>query len=972
MPIAFTDPVWLWLLLPGVALVVGGWLAASRTLPRGRRMASLVIRLVLVVCLAASLAGARLAVPADRLSVVFLVDASASMVDATREDLLAFARDAVTEMPEGDTAGVVVFGANALVDRLPSQLEQLREPSSVPVVGATDIAAAVRLATAIFPAGTQQRLVLLSDGNDTAGQGEQAILAASERGIRLDVVLPDGATYGEALIDGVEAPPGARVGESIELTVQVRATVPTAATLRLLADGETVATRQLRLEPGTITVTFTVETDEPGFHVFRAVLEPDDDHFAENNAADAYVLVTGEPQILMATDDPGRAADLIEALREARQNVTVVPSGGVPSSLATLAGYDAVILDNVPAGALGAAAMASLQVYVRDLGKGLVMLGGRNSYGAGGYLNSVLEEVLPVYMTVRDRERSPDVALVAVVDKSGSMADCHCTGDDRDTASSGSRGFEKVDIAKEAILRAADALAPTDQLGVVAFDENAHWALRTGPIDVNGLQASLGFRADGQTNIYAGLKAAYDDLVRNPAKLRHIILITDGWSQSGAYDALLADMKAAGITLSTIGTGGGSAQILRNLAEQSGGRYYDAGDATTIPDIFLKETIRTAGEQIVEEPFQPIPSAPSEILQGLDAGRLPALFGYNATTAKGTATVALLTGREDPLLAQWQYGLGRAAAWTSDTRQQWAGEWIGTDAFGTLSAQLVAWTLPPQDDQGIDVRFSPGRDGELNVEVTSVDEDAAPRNFYRTVVRLVGPQLEPLQAALEQVGPGHYAGTLRADEPGAYLVRVAQTRDGAESASRTLGIVSPAAEEFRRLGVDEEALAGYARVGNGRSLEIDEERKAAASVWAHDIEAASFPTPIWPFLLLLAMTLVPIDVGVRRVALTGADLARARGWLARRIGLGRPVPEIVPGLAELRAAKARTERRAERLVRPPQAEPSAAGAAAPPPSPEAAAARAPAPAATDPAPTTTSPVPGETLAERLARQRRRR
>jgi uncharacterized membrane protein len=972
MPIAFTDPLWLWLLVPGTGLVVGAWLAASRTLPRGRRIASLVIRMILVLCLAASLAGARLALPSDRLSVVFLLDASASMVDATRQELLTFARDAVREMPGEDTAGVVVFGANALVDRLPSQLAELREPSSVPVVGATDIAAAVRLASAIFPAGTQQRLVLLSDGNDTAGRAEQAILAAAERGVRLDVVLPNGATFGEALVDEVEAPPGARVGESIQLTVRVRATIATAATLRLLADGETVATRKLRLEAGTVAVTFTIEADDPGFHVFRAVLEPDEDHFAENNAADAYVLVTGEPQILLATDDPARAADLIGALREARQNVTIVPSGGVPSSLATLAGYDAVVLDNVPAAALGETTMASLQVYVRDLGKGLVMLGGRNSYGAGGYLNSVLEEVLPVYMTVRDRERSPDVALVAVVDKSGSMADCHCTGDNRDTAISGSRGFEKVDIAKEAILRAADALAPTDQLGVVAFDENAHWALHTGPIDINGLQASLAFRADGQTNIYAGLKAAYDDLVRNPAKLRHIILITDGWSQSGAYDALLADMKAAGITLSTIGTGGGSAQVLRTLAEQSGGRYYDAADATKIPDIFLKETIRTAGEQIVEEPFQPIPSSPSEILQGLDAGRLPVLLGYNATTAKGTATVALLTGREDPLLAQWQYGLGRAAAWTSDTRQQWATDWIGTDAFGTLTAQLVAWTLPPQDDQGIDVRFSPGRDGQLNVEVSSLDDDGAPRNFYRTVVRLVGPQLDPLQAALEQVGPGHYAGALRADEPGAYLVRVAQTRDGADSASRTLGIVSPAAEEFRRLGVDEEALAAYAHAGRGRPLEIDAEGEAAALVWTHDIEAAAFPTPVWPLLLLLAMALVPVDVGVRRVALTRADMARARAWLARRVGLGRPTPEVVPGFAELRAAKFRTERRAERVVRAPEPEPVARPSGAPgaPSAPPAAATAVPSSAEPTAAPTPAAP--GETLAERLARQRRQR
>ena len=985
LPIAFTDPIWLWLLLPAVALVVVGWLAAARTLPGARRVASLGVRLMLVVCLVGALAGARLALPSDRLSVVFLVDASASMVDATREELLDFAQDAVEEMPEGDTAGVVVFGANALVDRLPSALGDLQRPASVPVVSATDIAAAVRLATAIFPAGTQQRLILLSDGNDTAGQAEPAIRTAVERGVRVDVVLPDDTVLGEVLVDRVESPAGARVGESVEVTVSVRSTITADATLRLLADGGTVATRSLSLEPGTVQVTFPVEADEAGFHVFRAVIEPaeDGDTFAQNNAADAYLLVTGEPQILVATDDATRAADFVDALREARLEVTVVPSGGVPDSLATLAGYDAVVLDNVPADALGGAAMASLQIYVRDLGKGLVMLGGRNSYGAGGYLNSTLEEVLPVYMTVRDRERSPDVALVAVVDKSGSMADCHCTGDDIDSATSGTRGFEKVDIAKEAILRAADALSPTDQLGVVAFDQGAHWALRTGPIDVAGLQGSLGFPADGNTNIYAGLKAAYDDLVRNPAKLRHIILITDGWSQSGAYDQLLADMQEAGITLSTIGTGGGSADILRRLAEQSGGRYYNANDATTIPDIFLRETIRTAGEQIVEEPFQPIPSAPSEILQGLDAGRLPALFGYNATTAKGTATVALLTGREDPLLAQWQYGLGRAAAWTSDTRQQWASDWIGTDAFGTLTAQLVAWTLPPQDDQGIDVRFSQGSEGEITVDVRSLDEDATPRNFYRTVLRLVGPQLDPQQATLEQVGPGHYAGSIRADEPGAYLVRVAQTRDGAPSASRTLGIVSPAAEEYRRLGVDGESLSAMAAAGRGRELPLDGEEASAEAVWAHDIPASAFPTPIWPWLLLLAIVLVPVDVGIRRVALARSDFARAGAWIRRRVGLGGHVPEVVPGLSELRAAKSRSERRADRTIVEPAATrvgasrspeepdtrvpPPPTPVAAPPPAarPETSP-RAPAGAAADAADATPA---ADTLAARLRRRR---
>ncbi len=986
-PFGFSDPTLLWLLPVAAAVTLAGWWVASRTLPRGRRIASLAIRLLLVTCLVGALAGARITIAADRLAVVFLVDGSASMVESSRDDLVAIARDAVQEMPEGDLAGVVVFGANALVDRLPSDDRDLQDPASVPVAAATDVGAAIRLASAILPAGMQHRLVLLSDGNDTGGRAQEAVLAAAARGVSLDVVVPEGSTHAEALIDAIDAPTGARVGETVELDVAVRATVATTATLRLLADGATVATRELELAPGTVSVPFIVETDVAGFHVFRAVLEPATDHFDQNNAADAYVLVTGEPRILVATDDTARAADLVEALDTARQEVVLVGSGGVPSSLAALAGYDAVVLDNVAAASLGSATMDALQVYVRDLGRGLVMLGGRESYGAGGYLNSTLEETLPVYMTVRDRERSPEVAMVAVVDQSGSMADCHCTGDSRDTATSGTRGFEKVDIAKEAILRAAEALSPSDQLGVVTFNENAHWAVRTGPIDLGALGDGLGFEADGQTNIYAGLKAAYDDLVDNPATLRHIILITDGWSQSGAYDALLEDLKAAGITLSTIGTGGGSAHILRQLAQEAGGRYYDAADATRIPDIFLRETIRTAGEQIVEERFQPIPSQPSEILRGLDPGRLPQLDGYNATTAKGTATVALLTAREDPLLAQWQYGLGRAVAWTSDARQQWAGEWIGTEAFGTLLSQVVGWTLPPQDSQGIDVRFTPADDGELGVAVTSIDEDGAPRNFYRTVLRLVSPDLEPIQAQLEQVGPGQYAGTIRADRQGAYLVRVAQTADGQEAASRTVGLVNPAAAEYRRLGVDADALGGLAETTGGRELSGGDPE----AFWSHDLRAEASPTPLWPFLLILAILLVPLDIGVRRVALTRGDLARARAWIGRRTGLAAQEPEATPGLAELRAARERTDRRSRRPAVPKAttadpvipAGPAAGGVDTARPSAEAPRSQAaPRRAATPPsaeppatAPPRSEPVdgpPGATLAERLAARRRER
>src|SRR4029077_8856417 len=239
------------------------------------------------------------------------------------------------------------------------------------------------------------------------------------------------------------------------------------------------------------------------------------------------------------------------------------------------------------------------------------------------------------------------------------------------------------------------------------------------------------------------------------------------------------------------GAGGGSAPVLAQLAQKGGGRYYPAPDPASIPDIFLKETQQVSRQQIVEESFHPIQTSDSPILRGITTG-FPSLLGYNGTTAKSAAQNVLVTSRDDPLLAQWQYGLGRSVAWTSDTTGRWAKDWVGWSGFNRFFSQLVSWTFPGEETGGIEATFeTTGSTTGLHVE--SVEPDGSPRDFYATSAVVVGPDLEPRTVDLVQVAPGVYQAPLGEIDPGAYAVRITQSRPGSTPLGRTVGLVAQTA-----------------------------------------------------------------------------------------------------------------------------------------------------------------------------------
>ena len=891
MSLSFIFPNALWLLLL-VPLTVGLALLGGRRPTRTRFWGGLALRALLITLIVLALAGIQMRRRADSPTAVFLLDASDSVPADEQARGESLIRQAIGSMPPGDRAASVLFGRDALVERMASEDRALPDLASVPVTVRTDIASALQLGLALFPDEGAKRLVLLSDGRENLGQAlAQAELAAAH-GIDLAYV-PLGGPGGEVevLIEVLDAPADVRQGQGFDLTALVHTTEQVGATLRVFGDGQLLHSQELRLQPGTNRFLIPVEGAEAGFRRYRAQVVPDADTRLQNNEAHAFTVVHGPPRVLLVEGQPGEGEVLAQALAAAEMQVSVVPPADLPTTLPDLAAYDALVLANVPAETLPSGAMETIQVYVRDLGKGLLMTGGENAFGAGGYLRTSLEEALPVDMDVRTKEQSPNMALVLAVDKSGSMGRCHCDNPDLDqTYTRQEVGQPKVDIAKEAVMRAAGALGQQDYLGVVAFDSAARWALDVDRLaDFVALEGSIGgIQAQGQTNLRAGVEAAYDALQTTDARRKHLILLTDGWVRQGDLTSLAREMQDEGITLSVVAAGGGSAEYLAELAQIGGGRYYPAADILGVPDIFLKETITAVGRYIVEEPFYPLPSGPSSVLRGLDPTTLPLLLGYNGTTPKSTAYLVLSTPRGDPLLATWQYGLGRSAVWTSDLKGQWASEWMVWDDFPRFAAQLVGWTLPaPQvegltaqtrlEDDGAIIQVEAIETGEPGPEDGSVSTAGRPRDFLDVNATLIGPDLETTELTLPQVGAGRYEAGVEVSQPGTYLVRLGISEEGDALGQQTLGLVVPYSPEYAASGTDRALLGGLARLTGGGEL------PEPAAAFLHNLPATDRAREIWVPLLLMAALLFPLDVALRRVMLGPADARKGVTWLRERL-----------------------------------------------------------------------------------------
>jgi uncharacterized membrane protein len=872
------------------------WLGRpAGTWGRGRAWAALALRVLIVILLVLGLGGLQIVGAADRLAVVFLIDASDSMPPASVEAARQYVEEAVRVMRPDDQAAIVVFGSDALVERPMSSAHEVGPLESQVLPLHTDLAEAIRLGLALYPPGAARRMVILSDGLVNVGDAEEAARLAEASGVQIVAVPVQPMQGAEVLITGVVVPTRLSEGQVFDLTVTVESSVETNAVLRIIGGGQVLVEQTVALVEGVNRYAFTLTASEPGLTSFRVQIVPQgQDVFYQNNELSAFTQVVGPPRVLIVADDEAESANLGEALLAQGLLVDQTSGTTMPADLAVLSNYQSVVLVDVPARSLGPSGMAVLQAYVRDLGGGLVVIGGPHAYAPGGYFMTPLEEMLPVEMQLRDQERLPQIAVLYIIDKSGSMADTSLGG------------YQKVELAKEAVLRSISLLGPLDHVGVIAFDESASWVVPLGPADDRAeIARQVGtIRADGGTDIYAGVLAASRALPDDPSQLRHIVLLTDGGADpSGNADLVRRMYEEYGITFSVIAIGQGYAEWIEELPELADGRFHYAYNVDTIPEIFTEETIIATRAYVIEHEFYPSLTSTSPILSGISA--TPSLLGYVGTSIKPTAQQILATDRDDPLLAAWQYGLGRAVAWTSDATGRWAVNWAAWPDYARFWSQVVRWTITEGVSQNVEVRVT--QEGELaRVTVDALADDGSYLNGLDMTANVVAPDLSTTALILRQVAPGRYEGTFEPNQEGAYFVRVAgvQPEAGSEAQAaltQTSGWVMAYSPEYRSLEGDPDYLAYIAGLTGGSII------RQPSEAFAHTLRAGRDSQPMWPWLLLAATILLPVDIAVRRLVITRADLAKLAGRLG--FGVRRRAVAVQPGASRVGALLAIKERK---------------------------------------------------------------
>lgn len=882
--ITLLHPIWLVLIIP--LLAAWWWWRARNPWVRYARLALLLL-LLLALC------GLALKLPSRHGTIVVVADRSLSLPpgsEARQKEAIELIQRA---MSSDDRLAVVSFGQTAALER-PPQTGAFAGFTQQIGQDASNLADGLEKALALIPPNTPGKILLLSDGRWTGKDPASLAARAAARGVALDYRSLQRASANDLAIAEIDAPVTVTPGEAFMLTAWVKAPVAQEVSFELRRGSVVLAAGKTGLTSGLNRLTFRDSAGDTGAQSYTIrVLGAGEDPVPENNTAKILVGVQGPRPLLLVTES--QASGLARLLTSGGVKLSVLAPEQAAWTLDALAQYSGVLLENVPANKVTERGMEALAAWVTETGAGLMMTGGKQSYGPGGYFKSPLEAVLPVSLELRQEHRKLSLAIVVAMDRSGSMA----------VAAGGGR--TKMDLANLAAVQVLDLLSPIDEFGVVAVDSASHIIADVAPVTDSQEIRNRILRVDsggGGIFVYEALTTAADMLLKAKAGTRHIILFADASDseEPGKYKELLQQCEQAGITVSVIGLGKPTdvdAELLRDIAKRGNGQVFFTESASELPRLFAQDTIVVARSTFLENATPVQFTGGLVTLTGKQFSGLPLIGGYNLTYLRPQANLATVTTDEyqAPVVASWQAGSGRVLCYTGEADGQFTGALANWKDAGEFLSSLARWTAG-------DANTLPG-----NILLTQEVKNGV------GIIRLhLDPEREPQTSGVQDLSALPVVTTLRGAagaKPASEKIEMRWvTADtlaveiplrGNETALSTVEvpgvgrvtlapIALPYSPEFKPVNPEDgaAALARLAQATGGK------ERLDLSGLWK-ELPRQPRLIELAPWLLFLALAVLLLEVLERHTGLVSSLSWPQWKWAARRKTADQPSqPEAKP------------------------------------------------------------------------------
>lgn len=850
MPIRFQQPFFLLVLLCVPVI----WLMARHSFlaQNSRRRVFLVagMQSLLVVILGLALADPRLKRQSDQVNVLFCLDRSESIGHNLNTAVETFMQQATQHMDADDQAGLIVFGRQPSLELPFASTFNLQTIHSDVNPNFTDIYSTLQFALGKFPPKGQSKIVLLTDGNENLNHAEETAYLAAALNVEIDPVpLTSWFSEQEVYIESLDAPATAPLHTPYEVRLAIISSQASQADLILTRNETLLPTQQLTLKPGKNVFTFADTLPEPGLYLYKAVLNAPNDAVFQNNEGLAFTRGMKKSQILYVTGTPNTNNPFAETLNVQGIELVQKNVGDLTGSLNELLEYNAIILDNISGQALAFTTMENMETYVKDMGGGLLMLGGDQSFGAGLYNNTPIEKALPVFMDVPTELTTAGLCLVFVIDKSSSMA-------------SQVEGHTKLDMGKIAAFSSIEMLNPADRVGIIAFDWEKQWIV---PIKSARERQAIAdelsqLKESGGTNLYPALEDAFQVMQQTEAARKHVIILSDGRTEPADFATLVPQMLANRISVSAVAIGADAdLDLMRNIAQWGGGRYYYTDDPGTIPKIFTGETKIVTTELIAEQTMQPTAVNPHEILQGIDPATVPVVLGQVQTYPKPNATIILNT-EKGPLLSAWRYGLGRSIAFTSDLGGRWGRAWVPWEHYGQFVAQMVKWVQRKEMQQTYDVNITrQGEQGTFTVDVT--DPQRQFLNQLTLKIKALFPDQTDQTILLDQIAPGRYQGRFPTETIGEYYFTLFREEQDEQQQPEVFGFGIPYTDEFTKIGVNSALLERVATLTHGTVFQV---QTPPEDLFTAHAAMRDYGDPLWPYFTFAFLFVLLSNVVIRK------------------------------------------------------------------------------------------------------------